>query len=323
MSYKKEYKDKMFLGRLSMPKLINSTSAKLVGVKNDGSLVSVDSESVGGVESVSGSLVDNTDPNNPVIDNPTVQNGLDIVNDNIQLGGEVIEDFIVQDRRNGPPDALGRGFSVSEDEVKLFNVPYNTEGTSSNPGSEIGLGSFAGDPIFLRDYLYNQSLTFGSNKVDMVSSQLNITDRGGIAIKTGPFSFGYTLQANSINMGYDTDGFSSNIFKYSKENYFNLGSGEQGTGIYGENILLGSDSGYVTVGGTLRASQAIEDNEVVTLGQFQGIVNDTLTNAETSATLQALYSTSVVGTTVTAPTALREYTKISPTQWSKKTIEII
>lgn len=78
-----------------------------------------------------------------------------------------------------------------------------------------------------------------------------------------------------------------------------------------------------TTTGQIRASNAIEDYEVMTLAQFKGIVNDTLTDSETSTTLNTAYGSAIVGTRVTAPTALTEYTKISPTQWSKKTIEIV
>lgn len=68
---------------------------------------------------------------------------------------------------------------------------------------------------------------------------------------------------------------------------------------------------------------AVNSDEAVVLSQFQGIVNDTLSNSETSVTLQALYADAVVGTTVTAPTALTEYTKYSVGLWKKRTIEAI
>lgn len=91
----------------------------------------------------------------------------------------------------------------------------------------------------------------------------------------------------------------------------------------GQNTPVQASVAVRTVTGALKANTAVASDDLVTLSQFQGIVNDTLTNAETSITLQALYASQVVGTVVTAPTALTEYTKISPTQWSKKTIEII
>lgn len=75
--------------------------------------------------------------------------------------------------------------------------------------------------------------------------------------------------------------------------------------------------------GQIQTGDATADQDAISLVQFKGIVNDTLTNAETSATLNTAYGSAVVGTRVTAPTALTEYTKISPTQWSKKTIEIV
>lgn len=75
--------------------------------------------------------------------------------------------------------------------------------------------------------------------------------------------------------------------------------------------------------GALQAKPAQVDDDTIPLSQFKGIVNNTLTNAETSASLQALYASAVVGTVVTSATALTEYRKISPTQWAKSAITIV
>lgn len=75
--------------------------------------------------------------------------------------------------------------------------------------------------------------------------------------------------------------------------------------------------------GGLSAEAGIVDIDLINLGQFKGIVNDTLTNGETSATLQVLYANAVIGTTITAPTALVEYRKYSVGLWKKNTIQIV
>lgn len=68
---------------------------------------------------------------------------------------------------------------------------------------------------------------------------------------------------------------------------------------------------------------AINGDEAVVLSQFQGIINDELTDTETSITLNGLYPSIAVGSVVVSEVALTEYRKIEPTVWSKKTIEII
>lgn len=78
-----------------------------------------------------------------------------------------------------------------------------------------------------------------------------------------------------------------------------------------------------TSAGQGRFSPAINEDEAVVLSQFSGIVDDTLTDSETSASLNAVYSSAVIGIVVTTQTGLSEYRKIASEVWSKKTIEIV
>lgn len=78
-----------------------------------------------------------------------------------------------------------------------------------------------------------------------------------------------------------------------------------------------------TSAGQGKFQPAIEPDDAVVLSQFSGIVNDTLTDSETSSSLNAAYSSAVIGTVVTTQTGLSEYRKIAPEVWSKKIIEIV
>lgn len=72
MSYIKETKDLMLTGKLSMPDLIEGSSeAKSIAVEQDGTIVKSTVSASDTVTSITGDIVDNADPNNPVINNPT------------------------------------------------------------------------------------------------------------------------------------------------------------------------------------------------------------------------------------------------------------
>lgn len=93
------------------------------------------------------------------------------------------------------------------------------------------------------------------------------------------------------------------------------------------NYLLastrGATNGVASLDGSGKVPTSQLPDEAVVLSQFSGIVNDTLTDSETSASLNAVYPSVVIGTTVTTQTGSSEYRKIAPEVWSKKTIEIV
>lgn len=86
--------------------------------------------------------------------------------------------------------------------------------------------------------------------------------------------------------------------------------------------LGGNTAAKRTAAGTLQAVDSVSGSDLVTLNQFRGIVNDALSNAETSATLNAAYPSIAVGISVRTITNLTKYTKINATQWEKTTIVV-
>lgn len=86
---------------------------------------------------------------------------------------------------------------------------------------------------------------------------------------------------------------------------------------------VGSTLVYRTSTGQGKFAASINADEAIVQSQFSGVINDTLTASETSATLNTAYPTATVGFTVVTVTGLTEYRKISPTAWTKKTIETV
>lgn len=69
--YIEKYTDLMLRGKLSMPNLKKTDDPmEKIGILPDGSLARSLSDTGDGINSISGDLVDNTDPSNPVINNP-------------------------------------------------------------------------------------------------------------------------------------------------------------------------------------------------------------------------------------------------------------
>lgn len=97
----------------------------------------------------------------------------------------------------------------------------------------------------------------------------------------------------------------------------NLAEQAYSSGVSNSTFLIRTPTGQG------KFSPAIAADDAVVLSQFSGIVNDTLTDSETSASLNAAYPNVVVGFTVITETGLSEYRKISSTDWVKKTIESI
>lgn len=78
-----------------------------------------------------------------------------------------------------------------------------------------------------------------------------------------------------------------------------------------------------TGNGQLSASPATVDTSCVVLSQLKGIINDTLTASETSATLNAMYSSFQESDKVTSLDNAVEYIKRSPTQWDKRLLTLV
>ncbi len=71
-----------------------------------------------------------------------------------------------------------------------------------------------------------------------------------------------------------------------------------------------------TSGGVITGSAASNvDNQIPNVSQVRGLVNDTLSDSETSASLQALYGSVIIGTIVTVPTAGIKYRKYDTASW--------
>lgn len=76
--------------------------------------------------------------------------------------------------------------------------------------------------------------------------------------------------------------------------------------------------------GQLQASDGTSSStsSLVNVGQFQGITNNALTTATTSANLNTSYPNAIIGTRVRSITNLVEFTRISATEWEKRSIVI-
>lgn len=102
-----KYTDLMLKGKLSMPDLMDSNEpADIIGVLADGRLVKTNSSSSGGISSVSGELVDNSDPQNPIINNPDIgdiegfQDSIDELQDSIDGKADLVHSHIISDVNN-------------------------------------------------------------------------------------------------------------------------------------------------------------------------------------------------------------------------------
>lgn len=74
--------------------------------------------------------------------------------------------------------------------------------------------------------------------------------------------------------------------------------------------------------GRIKAVDGIAVDDVITLNQFSGVINNALSATETSASLNTAYPSAVIGLVVRSITNSVEYTKISATQWKKEPISI-
>lgn len=129
------------------------------------------------------------------------------------------------------------------------------------------------------------------------------SQNGNIGRKIVPKDIGYTS-------GSGVRGLFINNGEFINPIIFNM-QPANGTGVFRTNTGQG------------KFNPAINGDEAIVQTQFEGIPNDTLTDSETSSSLDALYPNVIAGTVVTTQLGLTEYRKVEPGVWSKKTIEIV
>lgn len=123
---------------------------------------------------------------------------------------------------------------------------------------------------------------------------------------------GAILASDVINAGLTPNG---SVLRYSVSNNQITGTNVNSTAVPNTMVIR-------TATGAISTATATDNGHAVNLGQFQGIINDTLTASQTSAEMNGLYPSIAIGSEVTTKTNLTTYRKLDATTWEIRTITI-